>query len=126
MGLHDPLADGQSQAGVAARVVVIPAGELPEQGRQTLGGYSPAFIHHRDRTWTPSRAAETLMAADPGECLAAFVRRLPMTWTMRLRSAITRGRSSAKSMSRWFLPPALRKELRGPVHQRGHLRRLRG
>ena len=35
-----------------------------------------------------------------------------MTWTMRRLSAITRGRSGARSMSSSFLPPALRKLFR--------------
>ena len=52
------------------------------------------------------------MADDSGECLAELVRRLPMTWTTRRRSAITRGRSGARSMSRLYLPPELTKVFR--------------
>ena len=50
-------------------------------------------------TWTPSTAALTRMGEDSGEFLAALESRLPSTCTMRARSAITQGRSSASSTS---------------------------
>ena len=48
VGLHDPLADGQPQAGVAASTLPLPAGEPTEQMRQVLGGYPPPPVGHRD------------------------------------------------------------------------------
>ena len=49
-------------------------------------------------TWTPSRTALTRMEDASGECLAALESRLPSTWTMRSLSAMTQGRSGARSM----------------------------
>ena len=59
-------------------------------------------------TCTPSRAAETRMGTDSGECLAALERRLSKTWKMSGRSAITRGRSGERSMKISCLPPPVR------------------
>ena len=52
------------------------------------------------------------MADDPGECRAALLSRLPSTCTIRSRSAMTQGRSGARSISMSCLPPPLRKPLR--------------
>ena len=52
------------------------------------------------------------MGDDAGECLAALEIRLLSTCTMRARSAITRGRSSGRSMLRARLPATPRNVLR--------------
>ena len=62
-------------------------------------------------TWTPSMTALTRMGEDSGELRAALESRLPSTCTIRPRSAITQGRSSASSTSMPCLPPPLRKAL---------------
>ena len=51
------------------------------------------------------------MVDDSGECLAALVSRLPSTWTMRDRSAMTQGRSIGMSMRRLCRCPPIRKAL---------------
>ena len=51
MGLHNPLADGQAQAGprdVPSPVFAVDAGELPKQVRQPLGGYPSALVRDGD------------------------------------------------------------------------------
>ena len=48
-------------------------------------------------TWQSSHTAVTRMTDDSGECLAALDKRLDRTWTMRGRSAMTKGKSSARS-----------------------------
>ena len=63
-------------------------------------------------TLAPAGTALTRMTESSRECSAALESRLPTTWTMRLRSAITRGRSGVTSMTRSFLPPALMKAFR--------------
>ena len=62
-------------------------------------------------TWTPSPTALSEMVDDSGECFAALVSRLLRTCTMRSRSAMTQGRSRARSRSMSCLPPPLRKPL---------------
>ena len=56
-------------------------------------------------TWTPSRTALTRMGDPSGEYPAALESRLVSTCTMRLRSAITRGRSGVRSTWRLSRPP---------------------
>ena len=60
-------------------------------------------------TWTPLGAASTRMGYPAGECRAALDSRLPMTCTMRRRSAITRGRSGGRSSRMSCRAPPLRK-----------------
>ena len=52
VGLHYPLADGETQArprDVPSPVLAVDAGELAEQVRQPLGGYPPALVRDGDR-----------------------------------------------------------------------------
>ena len=55
------------------------------------------------------------MKDDSGDCLAALVSRLLSTCTMRSLSAMTQGRSGARSISMLCLPPPLRKPLRASL-----------
>ena len=51
VGLHDPLADGQAQAGPAelpSPLLAVEARELPEQVRQPLRGHARAVVGHRE------------------------------------------------------------------------------
>ena len=51
MGLHQPLADRQAEAGRAERALAVAAGEacvLAEQVRQPLRRYAPALVGDRD------------------------------------------------------------------------------
>ena len=51
VGLHDPLADGQAQAGPAelpSPLLAVEPRELPEQVRQPLGGHARAVVGHRE------------------------------------------------------------------------------
>ena len=51
MGLHDPPADGQAQAGPAglpSPLLAVQPRELPEQVRQALGGHAHAVVGHRE------------------------------------------------------------------------------
>ena len=57
-------------------------------------------------TWRSSRTTVTRMTDDSSECRAALDRRLDRTWTMRDLSAMTGGRSSARSRSRSCLSTA--------------------
>ncbi len=75
------------------------------RGRSSVGIPRPRSATETS-TCTPVRTADTWIAEDSGECLAALDSRLAMTWTMRLRSAITGGRSGPTSISRLFRPPA--------------------
>ena len=64
------------------------------------------------------------MTADAGVCRAAFASRLFSTCTMRRRSAITGGRSTARSTTRPRRSSPARKALLAPFHQIHHRRRL--
>ena len=51
MGLHQPLADRQAEAGRSERALAIAAGEvsvLAEQARQPLRRHAPALVGDRD------------------------------------------------------------------------------
>ncbi len=70
---------------------------LPEQVRQQVGGHAPALVDHRDRH---VHAVVRRGDRDRGR-LGGVPRRVGETgcrgtWTMRCRSAITRGRSSGE------------------------------
>ena len=66
------------------------------------------------------------MVEESGECRAALASRLPSTWTMRSRSAMTQGTSGARSMCRVCRPPPLRNAFRALVHQDGQFHRSGG
>ena len=97
--LHDPLADGQAQAGVPARLPELfpgPApGELAEQVGQPLSAGMPRpWSDTETATCTPSCLARTRMTDSGDEWRAALVSRLTSTCTMRpLVRECTRGRS---------------------------------
>ena len=70
-----------------------PACVLPEQVRQLLWRHAPALVGHRDRDVNAVRRRDDADGVVSGACRAALEKRLLKTWTMRSRSASTRGRS---------------------------------
>ena len=60
-------------------------------------------------TQSSPREALTRIAEESGEYRAAFDSRLHTTWTIRRRSAITRGRSSSISIVTFLRPPPVKK-----------------
>ena len=109
------LADGKAQARVAPLFLGLYPGELAEQVRQALGGDASALVGYRHRDVDPLPTAVTRMMDDSDECLDALIIRLPSTCTMRSLSAMTQGRSGARSISMLCLPPPLRKPLRASL-----------
>ena len=110
--LHDPLADREAEAGVRGlpfRALAYVPGELTEQQRHFVGGHASAFVGHGHFDAVVPQRCVDRMEDDSWEYRAAFDSRLPSTWTMRRRSAITLGRSSSISMVRFLRPPPVRK-----------------
>ena len=103
-----------SPAPASPRSRVPPAGAAYLRNRcdSRSGGKPRPLSLTEIATCTPSRLASIRMGDDSGEYLAALDRRLPRTWTMRARSAITRGRSSGRSMLRSCLPAPVTNVLR--------------
>ena len=113
--LHQPLRDGEPQARASqpAPRLAAPARVCLSNSRGSSSGATPSPSSATETaTYTPSCSAVTRMGDDAGEWRAAFDRRLPSTCTIRSSSAITRGRSAGRSMSRAWRPPAPRNVFR--------------
>ena len=100
---------GKTIAAAWAQIVETPDEllvDLISETTERICGFKP------ERSWlsnfwqgAASCRAATWMADSSFECRAALDSRLFSTWTMRRRSARTRGRSGGISMTRLLLPP---------------------
>ncbi len=118
--LDQPLADDQALPRRRPPRRACGAGAVAGPAPRPGPCRSPRWLRARRRA--PPRPG---MEENSGECLSAFDNRLLRTRAMRARSAITRGRSSGRSML-GATAGATQKGLARLVHQRGDLRRLRG